>query len=95
MAKVNYTKIARKLKKEFDGDCDIVIDYLLPNEDDVELVLTRTGDNDDEYYRVQLDKHIVGSDDYDLLMEVGSELDEFVSIIEAFVENGGDIKKLH
>ena len=94
MTKINYTNLARLLKKDFDEDCDIVIDCLISNEDEVELVITRTGDDDDQYYRIQVDKHVVGSDDYELLIEAGSDLDDFISAIEVYVKNGGDIKKL-
>ena len=88
---INY----QKLKSEMDSDGDFIIDQIISADDDEpfeEILLLRSGDESDEYYRVTVEKHTNGEDDYTVINEFGSELEDIQDAVKCFLDNGGNIE---
>jgi hypothetical protein len=88
---INY----QKLKSEMDSDGDFIIDQIISADDEEpfeEILLLRSGDESDEYYRVTVEKHTNGEDDYTVINEFGSELEDIQDAVKCFLDNGGNIE---
>ena len=88
---INY----QKLKSEMDSDGDFIVDQIISADDDEpfeEILLLRSGDESDEYYRVTVEKHTNGEDDYTVINEFGSELEDIQDAVKCFLDNGGNIE---
>ena len=88
---INY----QKLKSEMDSDGDFIIDQIISADDEEpfeEILLLRSGDESDEYYRVTVEKHTNGEDDYAVINEFGSELEDIQDAVKCFLDNGGNIE---
>ena len=88
---INY----QKLKSEMDSDGDFIIDQIISADGEEpyeEILLLRTGDESDEYYRVTVEKHTNGEDDYTVINEFGSELEDIQDAVKCFLDNGGNIE---
>ena len=88
---INY----QKLKSEMDSDGDFIVDQIISADDEEpfeEILLLRSGDESDEYYRVTVEKHTNGEDDYTVINEFGSELEDIQDAVKCFLDNGGNIE---
>ena len=89
--KINF----EKLKSEMDDDGDFIIDEII-SADDLEpyeeILLIRTGDEWDEDYRISVEKHFDGEDNYDVIEEFGSDLPEIENAVNCYINNGGCIE---
>jgi len=88
---INY----QKLKSEMDSDGDFIVDQIISADDEEpfeEILILRNGDESDEYYRVTVEKHTNGEDDYTVINEFGSELEDIQDAVKCFLDNGGNIE---
>ena len=85
------------MKKDFDDDEDIALDYDIPSKKNFELVITRDSEGEDGRYNITLDLHEYESNNYEQIAYSGggSELSDFEGIIQDFIENGGRIEELY
>ena len=85
-----------KLKREMDEDGDFLIDEVI-TPDNVEpyeeVILSRTGDSGEMDYRIQVDTHAEDDDDYKLIDEFGSTLDEAQSAVNCYLNAGGTMER--
>ena len=81
-----------KLKSEMDDDGDFIIDETI-SADDIEpyeeILLIRAGDEWDKDYRISVEKHLDGEDNYDVIEEFGSDLQEIENAVNCYIDNGG------
>ena len=88
---INY----QKLKSEMNSDGDFIIDQIISSDGEEpfeEILILRSGDESDEYYRVTVEKHTNGEDDYTVINEFGSELEDIQDAVKCFLDNGGNIE---
>jgi len=88
---INY----QKLKSEMNSDGDFIIDQIISSDGEEpfeEILILRSGDESDEYYRVTVEKHTNGEDDYAVINEFGSELEDIQDAVKCFLDNGGNIE---
>ena len=88
---INY----QKLKSEMNSDGDFIIDQIISSDGEEpfeEILILRSGDESDEYYRVTVEKHTNGEDDYAVINEFGSELEDIQDTVKCFLDNGGNIE---
>ena len=90
--KINF----EKLKSAMDDDGDFIIDETISEDDDSdsieEILLIRTGGGWEEEYRISVETHFVGEDDYDVVAEFGSDIEEIENAVNCYIDNGGSIE---
>ena len=90
--KINF----EKLKSAMDDDGDFIIDETISEDEDSdsieEILLIRTGGGWEEEYRISVETHFVGEDDYDVVAEFGSDIEEIENAVNCYIENGGSIE---
>ena len=82
----------KKLKTAMDADGDFTIDRIIsPDDQDPyeEILMIRTGAGGDSDYRISIEKHIEGEDDYNVVSEFGSDLNDVENAVKCYLENGG------
>ena len=94
---MDFSAAAKKVKTAFDEDPDLIIETDIENG---RLIICRTGVDDDEY-RLSLEKQIEvededGNEDEECeqLLEDGSDLRCVESIVQAYLDEGGDASTL-
>ena len=75
---------AGKLKKGYSEDDD--------SDSIEEILIIRTGGGWEEEYRISVETHFVGEDDYDVVAEFGSDIEEIENAVNCYIENGGSIE---
>ena len=96
---MNLEELAKTLKTSLDEDPDLIIETSL--EEGKRLIICRTGLDSDEY-RVSLERQIEILDDdgepYDEecepILETDSELTSIASILQTYLDEGGDIEEI-
>ena len=94
---MDLSVVAKKVKAAFDEDPDLIIETDIENG---RLIICRTGVDDDEY-RLSLEKQIEvededGNEDEECeqLLEDGSDLSCVESIVQAYLDEGGEASSL-
>ena len=84
--------LVKVVKKALDDDCDLCIDTDGVRGEDTRVLITRTGSNGEQEYRIQLDLEIEG--EYEPQNEEGADLDSIERVLGWYFELGGSMASL-